>query len=56
MKEVLKESDVIFRYVPSEQNPADFPTRGLQVSEGKEAKLWWSGPAWFIDAENIWPE
>ena len=56
MKEVLKESDVIFRYVPSDQNPADFPTRGLLVSEVKEAKLWWNGPTWLKDAEKIWPE
>ena len=29
VKEVLKESDVIFRYVPSDQNSADFPTRSV---------------------------
>ena len=56
VKEMLKESDVNFRYVPSDQNPADFPTRGLLVSEVKEAKLWWNGPTWLKDAENIWPE
>jgi len=45
VKEVLKESDVTFQYIPFDQNPADLPTRGLLVSHVKEAKIWWHGPA-----------
>ena len=56
VKEVLKESDVTFRYIPSNQNPADLPTRGLLVSQVKESKLWWHGPAWLTDTESLWPE
>ena len=29
VKEILKETDVTFRYMPSNENPVDFPTRGL---------------------------
>ena len=27
------EEDIVFGYIPSEQNPADFATRGLSVAE-----------------------
>ena len=55
IKEILKETDVTFRYVPSNENLADFPTRGLSVME-MEAKLWWYGPSWLKNSEERWPE
>ena len=33
VKEILKEIDVTFCYVPSNENPADFPTRGLSHNQ-----------------------
>ena len=30
---IQKEKDLTFSYVPSNQNPADFATRGLSVTE-----------------------
>ena len=56
VKEILKETDVTFRYVPSNENPADFPTRGLSVMELLKAKLWWYGPSWLKNSEERWPE
>jgi len=42
-------------YVPSEENPADFATRGLTVPQIKELNLWWHGPTWLQFAESDWP-
>ena len=52
----MKETDVTFCYVPSNANPADFPTRGLSVIESLEAKLWWYRPSWLKNSEEKWPE
>ena len=54
--EIKRETDITFRYIPSDQNPADLPTRGLSVSEISEAKLWWHGPEWLKESEKLWPE
>ena len=40
VKEVLKATDISFRYVPSNENPADLLTRSLSGAEISEAKLW----------------
>ena len=56
VKEILKATDISFRYVPSKENPADFPTRGLSDIEIKETKLWWHGPSWLKNSEDSWPD
>lgn len=43
-----------FRYVPTEMNPADIPTRGCSLSELKRSSLWWNGPQ-FLQSEEEWP-
>ena len=56
VKEVLKATDISFRYVPLNENPADLPTRGLSGEEISKAKLWWYGPSWLKNSEDTWPE
>ena len=41
---IRKEEDLIFGYVSSLQNPADYATRGLSALENSRCKLWWHGP------------
>ena len=55
VNDIHQEEHVSFSYFPSEENPADFATRGLTVTEIKESKLWWHGPAWLQYAECDWP-
>jgi len=55
VKKIQKETDITFCYAPSDQNPADLPTRGSSVSEISEAQLWWHGPTWLKYSENSWP-
>ena len=46
---------VTFRYVPTAENPADMPTRGMTVEQLQTSQLWWSGPDW-ISEPSKWPE
>ena len=43
-----------WRYVPTDLNPADFLTRGLQVSELICKKSWWGGPDYLHGDEEAW--
>ncbi|XP_072934980.1 uncharacterized protein [Epargyreus clarus] len=38
-------------HVQSKTNPADIGSRGLQLNELIETKLWWDGPHWLRDKE-----
>ena len=55
ISEIRKEQDLVFAYVPSCQNPADFATRGLSVTEIESCSLWWYGPDWLQLWEDNWP-
>lgn len=35
-----------WRYVKSQDNPADSASRGLSVSQLRDHSLWWQGPTW----------
>ena len=39
ISEIRKEQDLVFAYVPCCQNPADFATRGLSVTEIESCSL-----------------
>ena len=45
-----------FRYVASDQNPADLATRGLSVDELHHCSLWWHGQSWLQSDHLSWPE
>ena len=44
-----------WRYVPTNQNPADLLTRGLTSQDMIKSKLWWIGPKFLTDKESRWP-
>ena len=44
-----------WRFVPTNQNPADFTTRGMRVSDMVKEKKWWSGPDFLQKEESDWP-
>ena len=54
-KEILREKNIVFRFIASSENPADIATRGLTASEIKENSLWWNGPLWLDQEESSWP-
>lgn len=45
------QSEIVWRYVSSEDNPADLASHGASVSG---SKLWWNGPKWLTNREE-WP-
>jgi len=51
IKEIRKEKDITFCYIPSKQNPADLATRGLTVVDNY---LWWYGAEWLKLKETMW--
>ena len=48
----MKEA-VVWRQVPTHENPLDLGSRGGLVN--KENSLWWQGPTWLNDPRS-WPQ
>lgn len=44
-----------WRYVPTHYNPADCATRGLNMQQLNNHKIWWEGPAFIIAPAEKWP-
>ena len=42
-----------WRFVKSEDNPADLASRGLEASEIKNCDLWWHGPKFLMDSTDL---
>ncbi|XP_071950981.1 uncharacterized protein [Antedon mediterranea] len=47
-------SDSVWRYVRTDENPADDITRGLSVTELGKGSRWTDGPSWLLEAEDTW--
>jgi len=45
-------ADATWQYVPSEENPADFLSRGTTVDILKRNSLWWHGPCWLKEKKQ----
>ena len=52
VRKIREHSDVVWRHVPTQDNPADLASRGGLVTE--ENQLWWRGPEWLSDPAK-WP-
>jgi len=44
-----------WRYVPTDQNPADLLTRGIDLEQFSSSKLWKFGPDWLSNS-SAWPK
>ena len=53
--EITAEENISFRYVNTEDNPADIPTRGMTALELNRSKMWFHGPAWLKTIKQEWP-
>ncbi|XP_025263171.1 uncharacterized protein LOC112637511 [Camponotus floridanus] len=45
---------VHWRYVSTQENPADLATRGIAPSDLESSQLWWTGPQWLKSPSESW--
>jgi len=55
LKEIKSLEGASFKYIPTQENPADLATRGKSPSELLQS-IWWNGPTWLARPLNQWPE
>ena len=48
-------SSATWRHVPSQANPADLISRGIDPSTLATSTLWWKGPQWLVQEPSSWP-
>lgn len=41
-------------HVPTNSNPADIITRGIDVQSLSNYQLWWNGPQWLTQDRKCW--
>ncbi|XP_050062971.1 uncharacterized protein LOC126552323 [Aphis gossypii] len=49
-------SPIQWMHVPTNSNPADIITRGIDVQSLSTHQLWWNGPSWLSQDRKFWPE
>ena len=52
IQKIKSNTNIKWRHVPTDQNPADLGSRGGSV---QNKKLWWDGPSW-LSSQETWPE
>lgn len=50
-----KTSGCEWRHVPTDQNPADHLSRGLDINLLPSLDIWWSGPSFLMNEMSDWP-
>ena len=43
-------------WVPTKQNPADIPSRGASMRDLRKENLWWKGPEFLVQGQELWPK
>ena len=51
----IRKLTLVWKYVSSEDNPADCPMRGMTFAELRDYKKWWFGPLWLSQGKDNWP-
>ena len=44
-----------WRHCPSEDNPADTGSKGMNATKLEKSELWWNGPEWIRKSPDQWP-
>ncbi|CAF1104794.1 unnamed protein product [Didymodactylos carnosus] len=53
--DIKKFSNVNYRYVSTDCNPADLASRGKSATELFTLEIWWHGPHWLAGGDHAWP-
>ena len=55
LNEIRKNRDIVYYYIPSSENPADFPSKSLDTEELRDNHRWWYGQEWILSPSDSWP-
>lgn len=55
VREIHNVKEVTYKYVPTEDNPADIGSRGATFKD-LHTSIWWSGPPWLVSDPSHWPD
>ena len=55
LNEIRKDRDIVYHYIPSSENPADFPSRRLDTEEQRDNHRWWYRPEWVLSPSDSRP-
>lgn len=50
-----KAGNCIWQHVPTDKNPADLISRGLDISTLQGSSIWWCGPEFLMQDQSNWP-
>lgn len=50
-----KTNNHVWRHVPTDLNPADYLTRGIDFKLMESLDIWWSGPSFLLQDVSHWP-
>jgi hypothetical protein len=53
VEKINEKEEIVWKYVPSKENPADIGSRGSSDLETNE--MWMSDPSWLNNSDS-WPE
>ncbi|XP_063827853.1 uncharacterized protein LOC135077244 [Ostrinia nubilalis] len=54
-KIIDKTQPYTWRHVPTNVNPADLLSRGVDANDIESSNTWWSGPTFLLQDESSWP-
>ncbi|MFH4984713.1 hypothetical protein AB6A40_011422, partial [Gnathostoma spinigerum] len=55
VKEIRSSKLIEYRYIPTQDNPADIASRETTVQELAFHDLWWHSPCWLTEDDCSWP-
>lgn len=56
IRELTAHSLSSWRYIPTDTNPADMASRGIEPTMLSNSDLWWRGPSFLLSQEKEWPQ
>ena len=56
VKEIKADKNISLQYISTTENPADKAGRGSFTGELRDDRIWWHGPNWLTQPQQIWPE
>ena len=56
MKIKNNQPDTLWMHCPGKQNPADIPSRGIDINKPESRNIWLFGPDFLLKSNDLWPK